>query len=151
MVKSMSITQTMCIYLMTMTVNTRDYIKPSECVQLQHKQNQKKKKMLLQGIDFFFSNRFCKKVKYCLLKRNDNQTKRLDRHKTNWTNSNYHLRKCSACDRKRQKGWSTRKVVTKQRSGVGKKSHPLNFTSLADKLLHISIRIYMLKQTLYGV
>lgn len=54
MVKSMSITQTMCIYLMSMTVNTRDYIKPSEYVQLQHKQDQKKeKKMLLQGTDFF--------------------------------------------------------------------------------------------------
>lgn len=42
MVKSMSITQTMCIYLMSMTVNTRDYIKSSECVQLQYKQEQKK-------------------------------------------------------------------------------------------------------------
>lgn len=91
MVKPMSITQTMCIYLMSMTVNTRDYIKPSECVQLQHKQEQKK--MLLQGIVFFFLNRFCKKVKYCFLKRSRNQTRRFDRHKTDWTTTNYHLTK----------------------------------------------------------
>lgn len=51
----------MCIYLMSMTVNTRDYIKPSECVQLQHRQDQKKK-MLLQGIDFFFQTDFVRRL-----------------------------------------------------------------------------------------
>lgn len=59
--KPMSITQTMCIYLMSMTVNTRDYIKPSECVQLHHKQEQKK--MLLQGIVvFFFQTDFVRRL-----------------------------------------------------------------------------------------
>lgn len=50
---------------MPMAVNTRDYIKPLECVQLQHKQEQKK---YVTGHSFF-SNRFCKKVKYCLFKK----------------------------------------------------------------------------------
>lgn len=59
--KPMSITQTMCIYLMSMTVNTRDYIKPSECVQLQHKQEQKKNVVTRHSF-FFFQTDFVRRL-----------------------------------------------------------------------------------------